>query len=389
MDRKQLLSTVGGVVLGATVFGAVPALADMPVIDFGVMGILQAAQSALSNAISNIGSQITGAVTQMETSVTGMLRDGFTQNANYAKAQVAAQQQIADASNTATARVQRDLRNAQIRDEQTPSPQACAALDFGQALEAAHGQSGRVATAISNVMDPRSEGGPGTPAYYGAAQSAAAATQLHLSRYCDQREAEAGLCSVSSLPNGDQRAASLFGPDTLDGTAGVNAANDFATNLTQPIVPAALRGDQLTSVTGQDAAARRRAYTARMSLARNLLSYTIAVQTPSVTLTGTQKQQMQDQGLAPVDTASWLQAMELEVSRRSSGVGYAASLQNMPPASVSREIVLELAMSNYLAMQSYRVQLYSASIAAAQLATTAERQLPPAVMMPSSSMAGN
>jgi hypothetical protein len=378
MWKKQLLSTSAGILIGAVVFGTVPAWADMPVIDIGVMGILQAAQSALTNAITSIGTQITGAVTKMETSITGLLRDGFTQNANYAKAQVAAQQQIADASNVAMARLQRDVRNAQIRDEQAPSPQACTALDFGQALQAAAGQSWRVATAISNVMDPRSEGGPGAPAYYGAAQSAAASTQLHLSRYCDQREAEAGLCSVSSLPNADQRAASLFGPETLDGTTGVNAANDFATNLIQPIVPAALRGDQLTSVTGQDAAAQRRAYTARMSLARNTLSYAIAVQTPSVTLTAAQKQQMQDQGLTPVDTTSWFQAMDLEVSRRISSVGWAASLQFMPPASVNREIALELAMNNYIAMQTYRVQLYNAAIGAAQLATMAERQLTPA-----------
>ena len=192
-----------------------------------------------------------------------------------------------------------------------------------------------------------------------------------------------------TLPNGDQRAASLFGPETLDGTTGVNAANDYATNLVQPIVPAALRGDQLTSVTGQDAAAQRRAYTARMSLARNALSYTIAVQTPAVALTAAQKQQMTDQGLTPVDTASWFQAMNLEVSRRVSSVGWAASLQSMPPASVNREIALELATSNYIAMQSYRVQLYNASIGAAQLATMAERQLSGPVMMPSPSIAAN
>ena len=101
MWKKQLLSTTAGVLIGAVVFGTAPAWADMPVIDVGVMGILQAAQSALTNAISSIGTQITGAVTHMETSISSMLRDGFTQEANYAKAQVSAQEQIADASNTA------------------------------------------------------------------------------------------------------------------------------------------------------------------------------------------------------------------------------------------------------------------------------------------------
>ncbi|MDJ0390679.1 hypothetical protein QMO56_21420 [Roseomonas sp. E05] len=387
--RKQLLSTTAGILIGGILFGAAPAWADLPVVDIGVMGILQAAQQALTNAISSIGTQITNSVTHMETSVSDMLRDGFTQNANYAKAQVAAQQQIADASNTANARVLRDARNSQIRDEQTPNPQACAALDNGQSLQAAAGQATLVAAAISNVMDPRSEGAPGTPAYYGAAQSAAASTQMHLSRYCDQREAEAGLCTLSPLPNGDQRAASLFSSGTLNGETGVNAANDFATNLVQPVVPAALRGDQLTSVAGQDAAARRRSYTARMSLARDVLNYSIAVQAPSVTLTAAQQQQMQDQGQTPVTTASWLQAMDLEVNRRVSSVSWAASLQAMPPASVQREIALEMAMSNYLAMQNYRVQLYNSALQASLLAATAERNGAPPVQMPSPSIASN
>lgn len=200
MFRKQLLSTAAGIVIGAIVFGSTPALADMPVFDFGLAGIVKAAQSVLDKAISSIGSQITSAVTGMQQSVTDMLRDGFTQNANYSKAQIAAQQQIADASNSANARVSRDFRNAEIRDEHTPNPQACAALDFGQTLQAANGQSRLVAAAISTVMDPRSEGGPGTPAYFGAAQAAAASTQLHLARYCDAREAQAGLCTVSAFP---------------------------------------------------------------------------------------------------------------------------------------------------------------------------------------------
>jgi len=386
MFRKQLLSTAAGVMIGAVVFGASPAFADMPVFDFGLAGIVQAAQSALGNAISSIGSQITSAVTGMQQSVTDMLRDGFTQNANYSKAQISAQQQIADASNNANARVGRDLRNAEIRDEHTPNPQACAALDFGQALEAARGQSGLVAAAISTVMDPRSEGGPGTPAYFGAAQAAAASTQLHMARYCDAREAQAGLCAISALPNADQRATSMFGRDTFDGPTGVNAANDFATTLIQPVPPAALRGDQLTAAASQDEAARRRAYTARMSLARNVLSHTIAVQTPSVTLTTAQQEQMRSLGMQPVQTASWLNAMDLEVSRRSGSVGWAQALQTMPPASVSREIALELAMSNYIAMQKYRLDLYSVTVGAAHLAVEAERQLTPTVMMPSPSI---
>ena len=81
---------------------------------------------------------------------------------------------------------------------------------------------------------------------------------------------------MSSTPN----ASTLFGTGTLAGQAGVTAANDFATNLIEPIVPAALRGDQLTSETGRNAAVRRRAYNARISLARHILDYAIGIQFP-------------------------------------------------------------------------------------------------------------
>ena len=72
-----------------------------------------------------------------------------------------------------------------------------------------------------------------------------------------------------------------------------------------------------------------------------------------------------------------------------SSVSWAASLQAMPPASVQREIALEMAMSNYLAMQNYRVQLYNSALQASLLAATAERNGAPPVQMPSPSIASN
>jgi len=175
----------------------------------------------------------------------------------------------------------------------------------------------------------------------------------------------------------------------MEGKRGVNTANDFKTNLLQPIVPAALRADQMTSLSGQDALPRRRSYNARMSLAGSVISYAIALQSPSVPFTAQQQQQQRAEGL-PVDTnGSWLTAVSLEVNRRMSDAGWHASLQAMPPASVQREIAVQLALSNYLAMQNYRVGLYQASLSATRVAQAEEANLHEAVQMPSPNMVAN
>ena len=82
----------------------------------------------------------------------------------------------------------------------------------------------------------RGEAGLNQPAFYGQSQAVAAIAQLHFSRYCAPPEATAGLCSLSWTPNADQRASTLFGTGALSGQAGVTAANDYVTNLVQPIV---------------------------------------------------------------------------------------------------------------------------------------------------------
>ena len=70
---------------------------------------------------------------------------------------------------------------------------------------------------------------------------------------------------------------------------------------------------------------------------------------------------MQNEGLTPVGTGSWLQVLMLDANRRYSDVNYAAQLQAMPPASVNREIALELASTNYLLTQLLRVGIMHAS----------------------------
>lgn len=393
MNHKTLLATAAGIMLGGVLFNAAPALADLPTIDITTDGILTALQSAVTGAINSMEKSVTDALTSLANpaSVSSLLTAGFTQMANYSKASVGAQQQITDASNTAMARFQRDIRNSQIRDQQTPNVQNCTALDSGQVVTAASLQGWRTGQTIEAVMDPRGEAVIGTPAYYGAGQAMEAAGQVHLSRYCSTTDAEAGLCTAAATAtqNADQRASSLFGADNLIDQNGVNAANDFGTNLIQPIVPAALRGDQLTSINGQDAAARRREYNARMSLARSAINLAIGQQTPGVILTAQQQQLLTNEGLTPPASGSWLQALSLEATRRISDVTWAAGLQAMPPASVEREIATELALSNYLAMQQYRVSLLHATIAATQLSATEETTFHPTTEMPSPPMAAN
>ena len=272
MRAKLLGSAAVGVIVGGIMFNG-------PSARGGIIGdIVSDPQSYLTmatmqGAITSVTSKMQDSLVNKFTDIGNLLDDkltnGFTQITNYSKATVGAQQQIADANNTVMATFQKDIRNAELRDEHTLSPQACAALNLGQAITVGAGQAWKVRQALGTVTDPRGEAGPGTPAYAGQGQAAAAITQLHLTRYCSQTEAAAGLCTVDpARENLDQRSSSLIGVPSYDGQPGVDAANDYATNLIQPIPPAASRGDGLTSVAGQDAQARRRGYNAMVSLSR-------------------------------------------------------------------------------------------------------------------------
>lgn len=395
MTRKHLLATTVGIVLGAMI-SARPASADLPTIDVITHFLLQQAQNMITTAVTNvqksvlnIGSLIGDRVTNMGNLVGDRLTAGFTQSANYSKASIGAQQQIADASNTVMARNARDLRNAQIRDEHVLTPQACAALDDGQTIAVSAGQSWRVSQGISDVTDRRSQGRPDTPAWAGQGQATAAANQLHLSRYCSQNERQAGLCTTvnNNNENSDQSSTSLFGRFSYRDQDSINAANDYARTLIEPVPPAALRGAQLTSVAGQEAAAKRRGYNAQMSLANGVLNDIIASRTSSVVLTAGQKQQLQAQGLPTADTASWVQAQELEVNRRISSIGWHAGLQAMPQKSILVEIATEQAMTNYILWQIFGVLQKNGAVEAAQLAATATANLRAAPPIPTPQMA--
>ena len=282
----------------------------------------------------------------------------------------------------------RDMRNAQIRDQQTASPTACVALDGGVSTQAAAVQAYQVAEAVSRIHDVRGEAGPGMPSYYGQAQGVASMAQEHLANYCDQTDVAAGLCgAVSAIPDADQQFSAFFGAGTYASQTAVNAAKDYVTNLIEPVAPAALRGDQLSSVAGQDAAVRRRSFNARMSLAQSVVDQLIGMQTPSVPLTPQQQQYLQNMGLPAQTNGSWLQALQIEAERRVSDVTWASSLQSMPPASVEREIAIELALNNYLLFQNFKIALQHATISATQLAVTTARDFQPTVQMPTPSIA--
>jgi hypothetical protein len=387
--RGNLLRTTAFVVVGGILFHATPALADWPTFDAITHFLITQMENAVTNAVTkvedavtNIGDKITNQVLNLDIDIGDLLTKGFTQQSNYQKAQVGAHMQITDASNAAMARVNRDTRNAQIVSEHTVSPQHCLAVSNGQANVAASVAAVQVAQTIGSITDNRGEAIVGQPAFYGQAQAVQAINSLHMSRYCSQTEEDAGLCTRTALANADQHGWNLFGNGNYGNQDGVNAANDYATNLLQPIVPAALRADQLASVTGQDAFARRRSYNARMSLGRSLLNYVIGIQAPVVPLTATQKQQLTNEGLPQTNQGSWLQALTLEVDRRFSDLGWAVALQAMPPATVQREIATELALSNYLALQNYRVGLWQAALTATQVAQTEEINFRNAVPMP-------
>jgi hypothetical protein len=398
-------SAVIGAVVAAVLFNAAPAYADLPVIDpasiaeeikqfaqeTGILDVLNA-MSAVQNTISSTMKDINTAIGNTTYGDTNtLLREGFTQNANYSKASVGAQEQIADASNEAMAQFDLQMRDAQIRDQQTASPTQCAALDGGVAVQAASEQSYDVGYEIARTQDWRDESLPNMPSYYGAAQGDAASSREHLASYCDPNDVAAGLCASYSQAtmDTDQSFSSLFGAGTYTTQAALNAANAYATNLIEPVAPAALRGDQLNSLTGLDAAVKRRSYNARISAAQTYVDSIVGLQSQSVPLTSEQQQFLTDGNLPVPSKVSLLQSLQIESERRFSDINWNAELQTMPPASVEREIATELALNDYLLFQIYKFGLERGVINAANLAVNTEHDYLPTAPLPTPSVASS
>lgn len=406
MNKIGLLGTTAiAFVLGGIVMSNHPALAQLATFDAsalaqsiksfaqetGILSALQAAQNiqtTINSTISSINTAI-GGTTFGDTNT--LLREGFTQNANYSKAQVGAQQQITDASNTAMARFHRDVRNAQIQDEQTANPAHCAAVDGGVSTQSAAVQAFTVGQTIAAVHDQRGEASQGMPSYFGQGQGYASMARAHANNYCNADDAAAVQCTISAIPDADQKASNYFSSGAYADQTGVNTAKDYAVNLIEPVAPAALRGDQLASINGQEAAVRRRSYNARMSLAQTFVDTTIGMQVPSIPLTTAQTTYLQNMGLTvPASgNSSWMQVLQIESERRVSDVSWHTALQTMTPAGVQREVALELAMTNYLLFQNFKLSLQHATISATQLASDTDRNFMPTTQMPTPSMAAS
>lgn len=366
MRKLSLLAgTALGLAVGAALFNARPAWADLPVVDIVTDALLQ-----------TLNKLVTDAITQVQTAVTGVgdtltrATDQITRNV---RATVGAQEQIQDATNTAMATYQRNVRNADIVANHVVTPAACLALDGGQSISVAGRQADTFSRNVGAITNPRGEGGPATPAWEGAGQAAMANVQQHLARYCSTADVQAGLCAaVSPLENADQRADSFIGVPTYGDQATINAANDYLTTLLQPVPPGALRGDPRKSMAGLQEEEDRRNYNANMSLARKVATDIFASHAPTVQLTPEQQQQLQAEGRPEVQTASAYDALALEVTRRYGSQAWAGSLEQMPSAPVIlREVAREQALGNYMALRTFQRLDQIAAMAAAQLAATA------------------
>lgn len=366
MRKLSLLAgTALGIAAGATLFSARPAWADLPVIDIITDRLLQTLNDLTNQAIDQVQTAVTGVSTTLTRAT-----DQVTRNI---RATVGAQEQIQDGSNTAMATYQRNLRNADIVANHVVTPAACLALDGGQSISVSGRQADTFSRNVGAITNLRGEAGPATPAWEGAGQAAMANVQQHLARYCSTADVQAGLCgAVSPLENADQRADSFIGAPTYADQATINAANDYVTTLLQPVPPGALRGDPRKSMAGLQEEEDRRNYNANMSLARKVATDIFASHAPTVQLTQEQQQQLRAEGRPELQTASWYDALGLEVTRRYGSQAWAASLEQMPSAPVVlREVAREQALGNYMALKTYQRLDQIAAMAAAQLAATA------------------
>ena len=392
MRRSKLLAlTALGIAIGGAFLDVKPAYADLPVIDLTSIAkaiqeinILGTINSGLNSLLGKSGPLATLMGDNAYGTVQQLLQEGFTQQANYSKASIGAMENITDASNEAMAQYDLQLRDAQIRDEQTASPTACTGLDNGVSTQAASIQGDAVGFTLGQIEDVRDESGPTSPSHFGQAQGVASENAEHLSYYCDANDVAAGLCpnTTAATADADQRFSSLFGSGTYADQTAVTTAKDYAINLIEPVAPAALRGDQLNSIAGQDAAVQRRSYNARISLAQNVIDYIVGMQSTSVPLTSQQQTYLTNMGFPQQTTGSWLQVLQINAESRVSDINWNAQLQSMPPAAVNREIALELALNNYLEFQIFSIDLKNAAVNATTLAQITQHDFQPEVQMP-------
>lgn len=368
-----------GLVIGLSLGDARPANA------FGFDGAaIVAAVNSMSKLMNGAIGEVQKAVQSGLSALNGLTGQGFTQLSNNLKAQIGAQEQIANANNIVQAQTLRDLRNAQVRDDHTANREDCLNLQGGQAQVIAVRNAQQVAQALGNGNTLRSIGAPGYPAWEGSARSAQAANQAHFATYCDDADAEAGLCTVAqgSLKDADISATGVIDNATLEEAPDRDAANAYLHNLIQPVAPAALRNAQRSSAAGQNMLPQRRSYDAAMALANRIGAEVFSWHTPTVALTDAQKQEAAHDGLPATGRASNWEVTELEVNRRYSGQQWQMDLQAMPQKSVLVQLALMQAQQNWLSWQRLKLEQQLALGVARLIATGAEDHLAHAGTMP-------
>jgi hypothetical protein len=370
---RTLLAAVAFAFIAGTCAAPRPAYADLSAA--AIVAAIGALEKAIGVGLTSVQNGLNSTLNIMNTT----LMSGFSQISNYLKAQVGAQEQIADANNMVQARLARDVRNAQLRDDHSVNRQDCLNLEGGQvAVVAAHNGT-EVARALDAGQDERTQARKGTPSWTGAAQGAQANNNHHFSLYCSDAEAEAGICSLASAAeqDADQEADSLFGPPAYPDTSSITAANDYVTTLIQPVAPAALRGTALTSIEGQSALPLRRSYDAAISLALHIGHDILGWHANTVTLSPAQQAEATREGISNTNIGSAFEATELEINRKYSGTDWQADLQAMPSSkSVLVQIALLDAQRNWLLWQQFKLEQQRALVDANRLSIEASGHLP-------------
>jgi hypothetical protein len=107
--------------------------------------------------------------------------------------------------------------------------------------------------ALDIAKGARTRAEKGTPSWAGGGQGAQANNNAHFSKYCDDAEADAGLCTLpdATMKGADQAATSMFTPPAYHGKDAMDRANAYALTLIEPVAPAAQRGSAITSTVGQ------------------------------------------------------------------------------------------------------------------------------------------
>lgn len=345
-------------------------------IDIGpILAAISAAQSALSTA-TNTAKQV---LNNTLGGIDGDLGKGFGQLTNYMKGQVGAQQQIADANNMVHAELAKEVRHAEIQDLHAVNRQDCLNLEGGQAQIVAARKSDDVALALDVTKGQRTRAEKGTPSWVGGGQGAQANNNAHFGKYCDDAEADAGLCSLptnTTMKGADQAATSMFTPLVYTGQEAIDRANAYAVTLIEPVAPAAQRGSAITSTQGQQLMPFRRSYNAAMHLSHMIVDHVLSQRAETVTLTAAQKSEAQREGITVTDKGSSWEETELEVNRKYSGTDWQADLQAMSSdKSVLIQIALLDAQRNYLLWNSYKLQEMTAVAEAKRLAIEADDAL--------------